>query len=263
MAQHRMLYAEHAGRSPTSPPHWRWDRARVLAADPVRGKDWDDDQQTIAAVEFLMGRARNDGPPSADPALAAAAALFETNGPSRWLLEANVLTGRPAAAVAGKLGLDPPVVTRFEQLFFDVRPWLSTGIWVLAHACGSGPHTGFAPDDLGNLWRWVAFNQGEPMLDLVHAVTTGAGRERYTAEELEAAELVVGVARLPISRFPKQFAQLNLRWRADAAGLHPSTYHLPRAKRSSRDPSRPPKSESAGKTPGCPAPVELGHAKGP
>jgi hypothetical protein len=213
------------------PPHWRWLRAADLAANPARRPARANDRPTRRSAAFIRARTTGGSPGPADAPLAAAVGLYEENGPTRWRLEATVLTGMPTAAVARKLGLGLPVVRAYEAMFFDVRARLSAAGWVADHTFGLGPHLGFGPDDLGPLWAWVGYTRGEHALDRVVAVTTGSGRGEYPGEELEAAELLVAVAQLSVVREPERVLQLQLRLRAEAVGAHPSAYHLPRTRR--------------------------------
>lgn len=211
-------------------PHWRWVRATALAADPGTGADRTDDAITRAAVAFLTARAANDADRLHDTPLAAAVAIFEADDQDRWLLEAMVLTRTPAAAVARKVGLDPAIAMIFELLFFDVRDKLRCPGWITAHCLGPPPHLGYEPDDLGPIWRRAAYRGGEAALNIVRAVTTGHGRENYSADVSEAAEIYVAVDRLGVAQSPARLLQVALRLRATAAGvpLHPADYHLPR-----------------------------------
>lgn len=209
-----------------SPPHWRWARATLLAANPGREIPGTD-AVTLAASAFIRDRTRGTTK-KVNRDRVNAADLFESDAAPRWRLEAMILTGLPTKQVAQKVGLEYETVETYEGLFFDVRSRLQAGSWIAAHTFGMKPFTGFGPDDLGALWRWVGYRRGEHALDLVYAVTTGTGRERYSVKDLEAAELFVLTARVKPGQTPERLLQLELRLRAEEVGAHPSAYHLPR-----------------------------------
>ena len=90
---------------------------------------------------------------------------------------------------------------------------------------GWGPHLGFDEKDLARLWMWIGFHGGPRALRLAIAVTTGKGRKKYSAEELDAAELFVEMARIPMGKKPRLTLRLNARLQVERGGLHPSAYH--------------------------------------
>lgn len=116
----------------------------------------------------------------------------------------------------------------YQLLFFDVRWRLSNRPWVFSNALGPPCHNGYPDHLLSPLWRSMAYYGNEQVLDLTYAVTTGIGRERYTEEQLEQAELAIDQRRLSPFLFPDRTHQIDLRMQAEATGAHPSSYHLGR-----------------------------------
>ena len=180
-----------------SPPDWRWRRARRAVYKPFDALRRPNDGPTQDAVDLLKDRLFGR-PPAAGTPLAAAAAVYEGDGPSRWLLEAHVLTGRTTRSVARKVGLGHPVVAAYEAVFFDVRHRLKAAFWLMQHVPGIGAVLGIRPDDLGAIWRRAGYRGGRPWLDVVYAATSGVGRDELSPEVRDRVEIHVGFG-LPLA----------------------------------------------------------------
>jgi hypothetical protein len=145
------------------------------------------------------------------------------------LLEAHLLLPEPPANLAAKLGLHPATLRYYESWFFDVRSRLSKSSWIHARALGGFPWLGFADDDLGPIWRRMAYcGKSERVLDIAVAVTTNAGRERYSEAECDAVQFQVESLRLSAAREPDRVLQLERRLAAERNGESPAAYHMAR-----------------------------------
>jgi hypothetical protein len=155
--------------------------------------------------------------------------IYERNGRIRWLLEAHLLLPEPPSNLAQKLKLHPVTARMYERWFFDVRRWLTKSSWINARALGGCAWFGFEDDDLGPIWRRMAYYSGsERVLDITVAVTTGVGRERFTRDECDEVQLLVESMRISPLREPDRVIQLRHRLEAERRGAHPSSYHMAR-----------------------------------
>jgi hypothetical protein len=207
-------------------PHWRWAQAHHC----LKHKDFSScDEDTFVAFELLRTRAGTfDLRPGIHP-LVEAILIYERNGRIRWLLESHLLLPEPPSNLAEKLKLHPVTVRMYERWFFDVRRWLTKSSWIRSRALGGCAWFGFADDDLGPVWRRMAYYGGsERILDIAVAVTTGAGRERFSRDECDEVRLLVEEWRLSAVHDPDRVIQLRHRLEAERRGAHPSSYHMAR-----------------------------------
>ena len=149
-------------------PEWRWLRAAFLAAGGRPGPRADDPWVAHARDALAPG---GGGPRAA--AVRDARDVREHDGPTKWELEARLLTDQPLDAVAARTGLTAAAVDAYARVFFDVRPHLAASDWVTARAIGYRPGGGFAGRPLAGAWKLVAYHGGPHVLDVVIAATTG------------------------------------------------------------------------------------------
>ena len=190
------------------------------------------DDHTLLAVELLRARVNmQKNLLWGSRHLIEAALIYERDEADRWLLEAHLLLPRLLCGVPRKLGISACTMKYYARFFFDVRRALKSRGWINGNALGPPPHYGYADHELSPIWKRMAYQYGERMLDICLAVTTGRGREKYTLDELDTVEFLVEELRLSLVRFPKRIIQLQLRHEADFTGAHPSTYHMGRERR--------------------------------
>jgi hypothetical protein len=195
-----------AASQPVSSPSWRWVLA-TCAARLKRRMSRRLDEHTMKAVRFLRGRP--------EATVAKAAGIFREDGQPRWILEANVLSGRSVGDIARTLDLHPALVESYEAIFFDVRCRRHAVGWIAQNAFGRGWRFGDGAGDLGSLWRSIAYSKGALLLDLVHAVTTGIGRSRYSAEQIESAGRMVAMLEVIRRMTPAQSLRMDLQMLTD------------------------------------------------
>jgi hypothetical protein len=207
-------------------PHWRWAQAHHC----LRHKDFTScDEDTIIAFELLNARAGEFNLYPGIHPLVEAILIYERSSRIRWLLEAHLLLPEPPTNLAQKLRLHPVTVRMYERWFFDVRRWLKKSSWINARALGGCAWFGFADDDLGPIWRRMAYySRSERVLDITVAVTTGTGRERFSDDECDQVQCLVESMRLSPLREPDRVIQLRHRLEAERRGAHPSSYHMAR-----------------------------------
>jgi hypothetical protein len=213
-------------------PHWRWAQAHHCHTS----KDFRScDEDTFIAFELLNARAGQFNlHPNIYP-LVEAILTYERNSRIRWLLESHLLLPEPPTNLAQKLKLHPATLRMFERWFFDVRRWLKKSGWIRSRALGGCAWFGFEDDDLGPIWRRMAYySRSERVLDITVAVTTGLGRERFSDEECDRVQCLVESMRLSPIREPDRVIQMQLRTQAEFTGAHPSTYHTTRRNRRPR-----------------------------
>ena len=174
----------------------------MLAGDPPDPRR--DDPLTRRVLDYR--RTLRGGPcPPACPAprfrlLHRAHRAYEQNGEARWELEARLLAGQPVRVVARRVGLSRGLVALYHDVFAACRDRLAATDWVRWAFVGPGPSVGFAPGDLGGVWRWVGYFGGPHALDLVAAATSAhARRHAYPADALASARRFVLAAQVPVT----------------------------------------------------------------
>ena len=117
--------------SATWTPDWRWDRARYICDNGLSlSKVLDDD---LVAICRSFIRARKSGSPRTLESLRrkypnlylATEVHEETRDPLRWILEGAILTEANAEEIASFLCLPEEVVAMYENIYFNVRPFMS------------------------------------------------------------------------------------------------------------------------------------------
>jgi hypothetical protein len=111
---------------PFLPPDWRFQDARRLAGGEEA--EWPaDDPAIVACAEYcrVMNAAEDDTERAAVKrhwsAIAAAHEIAGKNDPRRWELEARLLARQTDGEISVRCGLPPEVISRYEELFFNVR----------------------------------------------------------------------------------------------------------------------------------------------
>jgi hypothetical protein len=165
---------------PDRPLDWRWRKAGRLLELDLRWSRRRDDEPTREAKLYLAGlrRCRRDAGRDAlarrMPAVAGAVALRDGEPRLRAAVEARLLAGLPIGVVAARSGLDPGIVERYENLFFNVVDRLGARGWLTHRAIGIHPGSGPTAGDYCSLWRFFAVSGGPVVLEAVLADTWGA-----------------------------------------------------------------------------------------
>jgi hypothetical protein len=146
------------------------------------------------------------GPAAAAPELAAAAAARDLAGHgSYWRrveVEARLLAGEPAAAVAGKASLPAGVVEAYAALFYAVEDRLTCPGYVVGRAIRL--YAPGAEADAGVQVRMLGYRGGPRVVDVVLAAVApsrggGAGDPPVDPRLLRLARLAVGVRATPVT----------------------------------------------------------------
>lgn len=195
-------------------PDWRWAYAHHLW-ECNHAATCDDD--TFVAFDLLRSRAGGLTPTAGMKPIIDAILIHEQNGPVRWMLEAHLLLRKPPTNLAAKLGLHPVTIRYFESWFFDVAWWRTNPNYIGAMSViGGSPWLGYADDDLGPIWRHMAyFSQSERCLDIVVAVTTGFGLQRFPEQTCDNARIWVDDLRLGVVFHPDDVIELHNRQRVE------------------------------------------------
>lgn len=187
---------------PFRPAAFRWSRAHRLfvlgnVLDPRR-----DDPLTALVFDYLRTIGDTNHPPKC-PAprfrlLHRAHGMYTENGEPRWELEARLLAGQSDREIASRTGLSRGLVALFHDVFCTCRDRLRASDCVLFMFIGRGPIDGFAPGDLGGVWKWTGYFGGPHALDGVIAATSKRPRRHAFAEAtLESARRFVLAAQIP------------------------------------------------------------------
>jgi len=179
------------------PPDWRHRRALALLHEGCRPSRHDD-AGMAELLEFLRAVARRQGGgrhrrlAERRPDLAAAYAVAAGDPARRWAVEARVLAGEPADAIAGKHGLRPGTVETYERVYFDVRGRLAAVDWVALEVVRRDPGKALAEQEPRVLALVVGFFAGAQLLDVLLGGGDPVGRaelEKYLAEDALATAL--------------------------------------------------------------------------
>jgi hypothetical protein len=96
------------------------------------------------------------------------------------------------------------VIETYEKLFFDVRHRLEAVSYVLHVVIGPPIRFGFSLDDLGSLWKFVAYVSGPRALDvLLHVYPGGKPRpwpSTFPATPAERRTLIAACKRMVLTR---------------------------------------------------------------
>ena len=225
-----------AAAKPGATPYWRWDRGCLLMKKR-RLLKCREDSWTMRAREFHRSKAGLAKRNTVDQTVDAAFRIFHEDRETQWLLEANILACVSAAKIAEKIRLSEEVVVCYESLFFDVRESLDSTGWILIHALGADFRTRdyYEPKTRARLMREFGYYLGEYMLDVAVSLFNGIAQSRFTEEELDAVEVMIGVEQFP-NHPVKPLLQLTARLSAEP-GTHPSVFHIPQEAKAGTPPS--------------------------
>ena len=149
---------------------WRWDMAGKI----VRGEISADLVDAEIARAVVLRRhldkqpPANAEPPGAEPCpfLITAHRIFHENGVARWQLEAYVLSDMSDREVAVRCDVPREVVAAYVAVFFDVRPHLPPGKWIMQHVIGPSPYSGFREHDVRPFWALMATLCGPKFVEM-------------------------------------------------------------------------------------------------
>jgi hypothetical protein len=213
-------------RRSDTPLDWRWREAWAhVSPRPGVRQRLRADPGIHAAVVYLKGVIAEPELDWDQLPVAKAIKIFRQDEQICWKLEALILARQRTKAIATRLQILPDVALLYEAIFFDIRPRLRYPSSV-NELFGYSPHLGFAEDDLGTLWKWLAYHRGVHALDLALAVTIGEGRENFSQTALDDATVFIEQARIRTVGNGRRLLQLSARFEAEARGLPPSAYHL-------------------------------------
>ena len=171
-------------------PEWRWLAALAHIEAHTRPRPWEDPAIT-EAFEFQRGCLQADTAAMRTtvsqrwPLLAGAEGIYTDGGIKRDEIEARLLAGEPAAAIAAKSGIDAVVIDTYGQLFFNVADALQAGDWLLQEAVNVRSWQRPVPTE-GQGWKWLAIAAGSNVLDLVIADHLGRVEPKYPDRHLLA-----------------------------------------------------------------------------
>lgn len=162
---------------PCRPPHWRWERARLLRENSRSAPKQRDDKWVLMAVRLQsrINRAKDDRQRckaySNAGALGMALDIWDDQDrPSsfREELEARLLTSEPITRIAAQVGLSPEVVHAYEKTFFNVKDRLKCGSYIRHQILGDALHKGMSDKQIWPVVKSFAYFSGSA--DLVTAL---------------------------------------------------------------------------------------------
>lgn len=91
--------------------------------------------------------------------------LYHDDSPTRWAMEAYLLSRETDAQIGFLLGCPPEVVEAYEALFFDVRSKLQHPDYIINVVIGPQIHQGLGSRDIGALWKLCGYQGGPYVVD--------------------------------------------------------------------------------------------------
>ncbi|MBA4190663.1 MAG: hypothetical protein C0467_21975 [Planctomycetaceae bacterium] len=189
---------------PLRPAAFRWARAQRLFLLGDRLDPRWDDQLTALVLDYQQTLGGTDCP-LVCPAprfrlIHRAHRIYAENGETRWELEARLLAGQSDQEISRRVGLPRGLVAVYHDSFCTCRDRLRASDCILVTFIGRGPMVGFAPGDIGGVWKWVGYFTGPYMLDVLIAATSKQTRRHaYTEDALESARRFVLMAQIPVT----------------------------------------------------------------
>ena len=162
--------------NPLRPPDWRWQRAAWRVSTGSRRGERRDDEWTRQAIRSQKGHrrracGRKPYRPQSDVEHA-----FDLSRKPDWLraeLEARILADQPVGEISSEMGVPAGEISAFESMFFDVRPRLAMGGWIVHDCIGMEPGQPLPRQDVKRAWKYFGFLHGAITVD---ALVTGVER---------------------------------------------------------------------------------------
>jgi hypothetical protein len=178
---------------------WRWHSAMARSRQADRRFTRQNDIVLSETTRFCRlwqaSRSRPDRQRLASkmPGLYEALMIYkDERGDIRHTLEARVLANEPADAIAGKMAIRPEVVRYYEQVFFDVRPYLNSADYIVAQVIQTPTATEEPAARFRRLCKLFGYFGGPLVLDnLFHMISNAA---RPTEPDQVAAFLAAQIA---------------------------------------------------------------------
>lgn len=226
--------------SPLRPPDWRWQKAKLLYDNRRPKSRRKDDNGVARAYEFIRNLASAntdiDHLNLADAwcsVYQAYAIWTDQTSYMRSELEARLLTGEGIELVAGRMGLDAPIVLEFESLFFNVLDRIQNPSWVVQRVIPKMAQENLRESNLDTVWKIVAYSGGvhalEPFLYFTTQTTkpdNPEGVATFLAEQSKSAwnrkRFVNALAVRPVDVYSRiQLEEIGLKYDelSQAAGI--------------------------------------------
>lgn len=159
---------------PQRPPHWRWERARLVRKFKTRAPSRKGDDTWVGQATKLQAALEGAGDEvdvfhALDRAGPLGTAYEVWDGDSakegsgrsgsglRAEVEARLLAGQPAEAIAARVGTSAEVLQAYEAVFFNVSDRLESTGWVIHQVIGPAIHRGMTDRDHDVLLRLFAY----------------------------------------------------------------------------------------------------------
>jgi hypothetical protein len=147
-------------------PDWRWSRARYLEDNKLPSSKTRDDD-LIDICRFFI-KTRKSGSErkieklrDKSPNLFLATEIHEdTRNPLRWVLEGALLTAAGAEEIGEFLCLHPNVVAIYENLFFNVRPFMGGQGFIYSYVLVPSFRRATVEQDLDLVFKSIAYACG-------------------------------------------------------------------------------------------------------
>ncbi len=195
--------------APARPPDWRWRLAEAIHSGLLLPSGRGLDRWTQRAIQFLGDHVADKGDASIgrsdcmDPAILEAFEIrFSAEPRQRSVLEARVLAGQTAPAIAELCSLTADVVEAFEALHYNVHDRLKAADFITGVVIGIVPHDGLATTDA--LLKAFAYGYGEHVLDAVLAVLDAeqsavGGARNAASVDVKPIKMAMAARTLPVN----------------------------------------------------------------
>lgn len=192
------MWTDFDPENPYRPPHWRWERAALIASGQLPVSRKRDDEWVARAARFRR-RLDNVTHPSQMYELA------EVDRPCFWaykiwagradektsatanILEARLLAAEPREEIARKSTVTKLVVDAYAAMFFDVSARLHCDDWIITQVLGPQYVRGIRASQAALLWKIYGWKYGPAAVD---ALTTQVVNPARAANQSELVAIM-------------------------------------------------------------------------
>jgi hypothetical protein len=165
--------------SPRRAPNWRWLRAVQIdgggprasrALDGPAGFEW---IRRASRMKRRFEQANNRPDrlyrllQQDRPMFWAHSTWLDDKAPTRWAIEARILSGDTDKQIADRMGVDEEIISIYEAVFFNVREMLGNRDYIVNVVMSDAVTRGLTERQYDLLWKLFGYHGGSHVLDAV------------------------------------------------------------------------------------------------